>query len=68
MNLYRHCVSDKTIQAILRHSNLSITMNVYVKSMDADSVAAMKRLEAMLSNMTPTSSDENTGLIARHDS
>jgi integrase len=44
-NLYRLGVTDKTIQAILRHSNLSTTMNVYVKSVDADSVTAMKVLE-----------------------
>ena len=31
-NLYRLGVPDKTIQAILRHSNLSTTMNSYVKS------------------------------------
>ena len=29
----------------LRHSNLSVTMKVYVKSVDADSVKAMKALE-----------------------
>ena len=44
-NLYRLGVSDKTIQAILRHANLSTTMNVYVKTVDADSVKAMKALE-----------------------
>ncbi len=47
-NLYRIGVSDKTIQAILRHSNLSTTMNVYVKTVDADSTEAMKKLEAVL--------------------
>jgi integrase len=47
-NLYRLAVADKTIQAILRHSNLSTTMNVYVKSVDADSVTAMKKLESAL--------------------
>jgi integrase len=50
-NLYRLGVSDKTIQAILRHSNLSTTMNVYVKSVDADSVAAMKKLEGVLTQL-----------------
>ena len=44
-NLYRLGVKDKTIQAILRHSNLSLTMNSYVKSVSPDSVAAMQRLE-----------------------
>jgi integrase len=38
-------VADKVIQSILRHANLSTTMNVYVKSVDSDSVKAMKALE-----------------------
>jgi len=41
-------VQDKTIQAILRHANLSTTMNVYVKAVDADSVAAMNALDALM--------------------
>jgi integrase len=45
-NLNRLGVQDKTIQAILRHSNLSITMNVYVKTAREGAVAAMKTLEA----------------------
>jgi integrase len=46
-NLYRLGVKDKAIQAILRHSNLSTTMNAYVKSVSQDSSAAMRALEAM---------------------
>ncbi len=46
-NLYRLGVPDKTIQAILRHANLSTTMNVYVKAVAEDSVKAMKTLEAL---------------------
>ena len=46
-NLYRLGVPDKTIQAILRHANLSTTMNAYVKSVHADSTAAMKAFEAL---------------------
>jgi integrase len=38
-------VQDKVIQNILRHSNLATTMNIYVKSVDGDSVRAMKALE-----------------------
>lgn len=44
-NLYRLGVPDKTIQAILRHANLSTTMNAYVKSVPADATAAMKAFE-----------------------
>jgi len=46
-NLYRLGVPDKTIQAILRHSNLSTTMNTYVKSVSADATAAMRALEEL---------------------
>ena len=44
-NLHRLGVPDKTIQAILRHSYLSTTMNSYVKSVPADVVAAMRSFE-----------------------
>ncbi len=46
-NLYRLGVPDKTIQAILRHANLSTTMNAYVKSVSADATAAMKAFEEL---------------------
>jgi len=46
-NLYRLGVPDKTIQAVLRHSNLSTTMNVYVKSVAADATAAMRVFEGI---------------------
>jgi len=46
-NLYRLGVKDKVIQAILRHSNLSTTMNAYVKSVSLDATAAMRTLEAI---------------------
>jgi integrase len=55
-NLYRIGVPDKTIQAILRHANVSTTMNIYVKSISTDSTAAMELLEvALCSNRAPTS-------------
>jgi len=47
-NLNRLGVADKTIQAILRHANLSTTMNVYVKSVDEDSIKAMQSLDLLL--------------------
>jgi len=45
-----HClrVADKTIQAILRHSNIGLTMNVYVKSVAESGVSAMDLLGAEL--------------------
>lgn len=52
-NLYQLGVPDKTIQAILRHSNLSTTMNSYVKSVPADAVAAMRSLERICTPYAP---------------
>jgi hypothetical protein len=40
-------VKDKAIQAILRHSNLSTTMNAYAKSVSLNDAAAMRILEAI---------------------
>jgi integrase len=47
-NLHRLGVDDKTIQAILRHSNVSLTMNVYVKSVSESQVSAMDALSEKL--------------------
>lgn len=49
-NLYRLGVPDKTIQAILRHSSVVTTLSAYVKSVPADSHAAMQRLEKALAD------------------
>jgi integrase len=45
-NLHSLRVDDKTIQAILRHSNIGLTMNVYVKSVAESGVNAMDLLGA----------------------
>jgi integrase len=47
-NLHSLRVDDKTIQAILRHSNIGLTMNVYVKSVAVSGVNAMDLLGAEL--------------------
>jgi hypothetical protein len=44
-NLYRIGAPDKTIQAILRHSNVSTTLSFYVKPVAEDAQAAMQKLE-----------------------
>jgi len=44
-NLYELRAPDKTVQAILRHANVSTTMAYYVKPVPSESVAAMRRLE-----------------------
>jgi integrase len=48
-NLHPLGVDDKTIQAILRHSNVALTINVYIKSVTESQVNAMDVLEAKFS-------------------
>jgi integrase len=43
-NLHTLRIDDKTIQAILRHSNISITQNIYIKSVNQAQVSAMDSL------------------------
>ena len=63
-NLHALGVDDKTIQAILRHSNIGITQNIYIKSVNESQVNAMdalsEKLEASgtaLCNVRATSGD-----------
>ena len=56
-NLYRLGVPDKVIQAILRHSNVNVTLEYYVKSASADVVAAMGKFEEELAVQTVQDSD-----------
>ncbi|MBZ5660550.1 MAG: site-specific integrase [Acidobacteriia bacterium] len=59
-NLHALGVDDKTIQAILRHSNVGLTMNVYVKSVSESQVSAMDALSEKLEmcNVRATSGGE----------
>ncbi len=43
--LHRLGVPDKTIQAILRHSNVAVTQGCYIKTVSDDVTAAMRSLE-----------------------
>ena len=47
-SLHAPGVDDKTIQAILRHSYVGLTMNVYVKSVSESQVSAMDALSVSL--------------------
>lgn len=59
-NLHRLGVKDKTIQAILRHSNIQTTQNIYIKTVSSDSVAALKLLETvMCANCAPLCAPEH---------
>jgi len=51
-NLHTLGVDDKTIQAILRHSNVGLTVNVYIKSVTESQVNAMDVLGARLEKET----------------
>jgi integrase len=56
-NLYHLGVSDKVIQAILRHSNVSVTLGYYVKSASPDVVAGMQKLAEKLAVQSLRDSD-----------
>jgi integrase len=43
-------VPDKVIQRILRHANVAVTQNSYIKTVDADAAAAMQMLQQSLKN------------------
>jgi integrase len=47
-NLHDLGVDDKTIQAILRHSNVAVTQACYIKTLPQQSIAAMQKLEALV--------------------
>ncbi|MCU1299107.1 MAG: phage integrase, partial [Acidobacteriaceae bacterium] len=53
-NLHRLGVDDKTIQAILRHSNVAVTQACYIKSVPEQSIAAMQKLESALNDTEVT--------------
>jgi integrase len=56
-NLYRLGVPDKVIQAILRHSNVNVTLAYYIKSASSDVLAAMAKFEEKLSLQTRQDTD-----------
>ena len=52
-NLHRLGVSDKVIQQILRHANVTTTINIYVKMVTQDAEEAMRKLETKCSLVVP---------------
>jgi integrase len=58
-NLHALGVDDKTIQAILRHSNVGLTMNVYVKSVSESQVSAMDALSEKLGTCNDLATPRN---------
>jgi integrase len=56
-NLHALGVDDKTIQGILRHSNVGLTMNIYVKSVNEAQVSAMDALSEKLGTCNDLATD-----------
>jgi integrase len=61
-NLHQLGVADKTIQAILRHSNVGLTMNVYVKSVSESQVSAMDSLSEKLGVCNDLATNEKASI------
>ena len=47
-NLHQLGIADKTIQRILRHANVAVTQNCYIKTADSEVAAAMEQFERSL--------------------
>ena len=60
-NLYSLGVSDKTMQAILRHANVSTTQTYYIKPVNEDSVRAMQALDTILCSTCALDSSATEG-------
>jgi integrase len=79
-NLNQLGVDDSVIQAILRHSDVSVTQRCYIKTVPPDAVAAMRMLSATVTELKkraearekriltarrPTGSTSNSGPLGR---
>ena len=62
-NLHRLGVQDKVIQAILRHSNVSVTQRAYIKTVDSDAVIAMQKLEYATNMQLEAKNDKPAGRL-----
>lgn len=51
-NLHGSGIDDKTIQAILRHSNVAITQAIYIKTLPESSISAMDLIGAEMEKGT----------------
>ena len=62
-NLNRLGVDDSVIQAILRHSDVSVTQRCYIKTTRPDAVSAMRQLSAKVTEVR-NRSERSFGLLA----
>ena len=58
-------VSDKVVQAILRHSKVTITRDRYIKAFDPDVIAAMPKLENVVSEACATAELGESGKLLK---
>jgi hypothetical protein len=66
--LYRLGVPEKTIQAILRHANVSTTNTHYIKSAADDTRAAMAKLERLvIGNEPPTETEQHENFASGNE-
>jgi hypothetical protein len=63
-NLYRLGVPEKTIQAILRHANVSTTNTYYIKSAAEDTRVAMAKLEKLVIGNAETTNAQSDNELA----
>ena len=62
-NLHRLGISDNVIQQILRHANVTTTMDIYVKTVTSDAAAAMKTLQTTCATTVQPLPLASTGVI-----
>ncbi len=67
-NLNRLGVDDSVIQAILRHSDVSVTQRCYIKTVPPDAVAAMRQLSAKVLEIQKRSDNADAEMCRRDDS
>jgi integrase len=63
-NLHTLRVGDKEIQTILRHSNIQVTQNIYIKSVDESSHTAMNVLGDAVKKNAEKTEAENAATVA----
>jgi len=66
-NLNRLGIEDSVIQAILRHSDVSVTQRCHIKTARPSTIAAIRRLSAKVVEMQARSSQSATCNSEGHD-
>lgn len=66
-NRYRLGVAGKTIQAILRHANVSTTNTYYIKSAADDTRVAMAKLERLVIGDEPPTEAEQHDFVSGNE-